>query len=121
MFNIFKSKDNKYKNTPRINYSKRNDSGNYYIKIGHKGKPTFNAELIVSRKTEVKLSDLMKISVGTMEVDYTGEVEISVSEMWLFDKKNNTMVAYSLFPYTAIICPGDAVVVDFIREIRVEN
>jgi len=103
-----------------IDYSKRNDSGEYYIRAGHEGVKTFG-DLSVVEVHETKYPDKFTSDIISAQVTLEGDTPLSVSEFWLIDQATNKVVGYGLLPFTTIVTPGDSIEIQFTRVIDIEN
>lgn len=106
-----------------IDYSKRNDSGEYIIKVGHKGEICENLIMGIESVNELKkplkfVQDVLTLSVT---LNYCDTSVVSISESWLYDKKDMCLLGYNKSPYTIRMRVGDSLTVTYRRTVEVTN
>ena len=91
-------------------YSKRNDSGQYYLSInGLKDACGYMSEV-------KEVEHFESVIVATWE---NIKEKVKVRDIRLIDANTGKTVGYGLVPYDVILEPGDSLIVSFVRSVKI--
>ena len=94
----------------KIDYSKRNDSGQYYLSIN-------GLKDACGYMSEVKEVEHLESAIVATWKHVSGRIRIK--EVKLIDRLTGKVVGFGLVPYDVILEPDDSLTVTFCRSVKI--